>query len=138
MKGRCGIRARAEGRMRRTFIADSAVIAYRTPAEAQTTWSRCIRKLRPTMGRLTRRRLMDDSLNTAVNIAAPKDGGPAWLEYEFDQPFTARALSLGCRGRIPVGKILASDDGVHFRTIADCPDRRDTTERRFGRLRFRR
>jgi hypothetical protein len=45
--------------------------------------------------------LMDDSLNTAVNIAAPKDGGPAWLQYEFDQPFTARALSLGCRAGFP-------------------------------------
>ena len=64
--------------------------------------------------------LLDDSLNTAVTIAAPKDGGPAWLQYEFEKPFTARALSLGCRGRIPVGKILASDDGV---TLADdCGD----------------
>ncbi len=62
--------------------------------------------------------LLDDSLNTSVNIAAPKDGGPAWLQYEFDQPYTARALSLGSRSRIPVGRILASDDGVHFETIA--------------------
>ena len=65
--------------------------------------------------------LLDDSLNTSVNIAAPKDGGPAWLQYEFEQPFTARALSIGSRSRIPVGRILASDDGVHFRTIAVMP-----------------
>lgn len=47
--------------------------------------------------------------------------GPAWLQYEFAQPYTARALSLGVHGRIPVGRILASDDGQHFRTILDTP-----------------
>ena len=37
--------------------------------------------------------LLDDSLNTSVKIAAPKDGGPAWLQYEFDQPYhRARAV----------------------------------------------
>ena len=58
---------------------------------------------------------------TAVTIAMPKEGGPAWLQYEFEKPYTARALSLGMRGRIPVGKILASDDGVAWRTIEDMP-----------------
>jgi hypothetical protein len=65
--------------------------------------------------------LLDDSLNTSVNIAAPKDGSPAWLQYEFEKPFTARALSLGCRSRTPVGRVLASDDGISFRTIAVTP-----------------
>ena len=65
--------------------------------------------------------LLDDSLNTSVTIAAPKDGSPAWLQYEFDQPFTARALSFGAHGRIPVGKILASDDGHTFRAIVTMP-----------------
>ena len=102
------------------FYRDSAVVAYRTPAEA-----RDMAALHPTAttnnGPIDAGPLLDDSLNTSINIAAPKDGGPAWLEYEFDQPFTARALSLGCRSRIPVGRILASDDGVHFRTIATMP-----------------
>ena len=65
--------------------------------------------------------LLDDSLGTAITIAAPKDGSPAWLQYEFAQPYTARALSLGSRGRIPVGRILASDDGVTFRHVGDLP-----------------
>jgi hypothetical protein len=30
-------------------------------------------------------------------------------------------LSLGVRGRIPVGKILYSDDGVHFQTVIEMP-----------------
>jgi len=49
---------------------------------------------------------MDDSLATAVSIASAHGRGPAWLQYEFEQPFTARALSLGARGVIPIGKVL--------------------------------
>jgi len=102
------------------FYRDSAVIAYRTPAAEAPMAS-----LHPTVttsgGPIDGKALMDDSLNTAVTIAAPKEGGPAWLQYEFVQPYTARALSFGARGRIPVGKILASDDGATWRTIVDMP-----------------
>jgi hypothetical protein len=65
--------------------------------------------------------LMDNSLNTGVTVSAAAGGGPAWLQYEFAQPYNARALSLGSRRLIPIGRILASDDGVTFRTIADTP-----------------
>jgi hypothetical protein len=102
------------------FYRDSAVIAYRTPADEVPMAS-----LTPTVtandGLIDGAPLMDDSLNTSVNIAAPKDGSPAWLQYKFAKPYTARALTLGCRNRTPVGKILASDDGIHFRTIAATP-----------------
>ena len=102
------------------FYRDSAIIAYRTPAD-----SIGMAALHPRAttngGSIDYAPLLDNSLNTSVNIAAPSGGGPAWLQYEFDQPFTARALSLGCHNRIPVGRILASDDGAHFRTIAVMP-----------------
>ncbi len=102
------------------FYKDSVVIAYRTPGE-QAPMAALHPKVTSSGGLIDGRALMDDSLATAVNIAAPKDGGPAWLQYEFAQPFTARALSLGSRGRIPVGKILASDDGATWRTVLDTP-----------------
>src|SRR5580692_11795269 len=102
------------------FYRDSVVIAYRTPVAAQDMPA-LHPKATTNNGPIDAGPLLDDSLNTSVNIAAPKDGGPAWLQYEFDQPFTARALSLGCHGRIPVGRVLASADGVHFRTIEVMP-----------------
>lgn len=44
---------------------------------------------------------------------------------EFAQPFTARAITLGGRGGsangIPVGRVLAGDDGVNFRTLVTLP-----------------
>ncbi len=102
------------------FYADSAVVAYRTPTD-ETPMASLHPKATTSGGPIDDKALLDDSLQTAVTIAAPKDGGPAWLQYEFAEPYTARALSLGSRGRIPVGKILASDDGLHFRTILDLP-----------------
>jgi len=102
------------------FYRDSVVIAYRMPADATSMAARHP-KATTNDGTIDPAPLVDDSLNTSINIALPKDGGPAWLQYEFDQPFTARALSLGARGRIPVGRVLASDDGVHFDTIAVLP-----------------
>jgi hypothetical protein len=102
------------------FYRDSAVIAYRTPQDSVPMAS-----LHPHAttndGPIDDAALLDDSLNTSVTINAPKDGGPAWLQYEFDQPFTTRALSFGAHGRIPVGKILASDDGHTFRTLVTMP-----------------
>jgi len=102
------------------FYRDSVVVAYRTPAEARDM-AALHPKATTNNGPIDATPLLDDSLNTSVNIAAPNDGGPAWLQYEFDQPFPARALSLGCRGRIPVGRILGSRDGVQFHVIAEMP-----------------
>jgi hypothetical protein len=102
------------------FYRDSVVIAYKTPSDA-VSMADLHPKATTNDGPIDDAAILDDNLNTAVTIAAPKDGSPAWLQYEFDKPFTARALSLGCRSRIPVGRILSSDDGIHFETIATMP-----------------
>jgi hypothetical protein len=102
------------------FYADSAVIAYRTPAD-EVPMASVRPKATTNAGPIDAAVLMDDSLNTSVNLAAPAGGGPAWLQYEFEKPYTARAMTIGSHNRIPVGRILASDDGINFRTIAVMP-----------------
>ena len=102
------------------FYRDSAVVAYRTPPDA-TSMTTLHPKATTNDGPIDASALVDDSLNTSINLGAPKDGGPAWLQYEFATPFTARALSLGARGRIPVGRVLVSEDGEHFNTIVEMP-----------------
>jgi hypothetical protein len=106
------------------YYADTAVVAYRTPeAEASPTAPK------PTVttheGPVDGAPLLDDQLNTLLTLAAPRDGGPAWIQYEFAQPFASRAITLGGRGGsangIPVGRVLASDDGVNFRTLVTLP-----------------
>jgi hypothetical protein len=118
-----------------SFYRDSAVVAYRMPEDESS-----MAALKPKVtasdpkwdgvyggtGRepsisIDPAALWDNSTQTAVTIAAAK-GLPTWIEYAFAQPYTARALSLGMqRGTIPVGKILASDDGVGWRTVEDMP-----------------
>lgn len=96
------------------------MLAYRTPDDEVA-----IASMKPMVttnaGPIDATALFDGNLNTSVTIAAPVDGSPAWLQFEFAQPFTARALSLGCHGGIPVGRILASDDGKDFRTLDIMP-----------------
>jgi len=103
-----------------TFYGDSAVLAYRTPAE-EVLVTNLKPKVTSNAGPIDATALLDNNLNTATTIVAPKDGSPAWLQFEFAQPFTARAFTLGSRGGIPVGRVLASDDGQSFRTLAVMP-----------------
>jgi hypothetical protein len=110
----------AHGSSTPQFYADSVVIAYKTPPD-EIPMASLHPRATSNAGALDATALMDDSLNTSVDIVAPKDGKPAWIQYEFDKPYTARALTIGCRNRIPVGRVLASDDGVAFRTIVTTP-----------------
>lgn len=103
-----------------TFYADSAVIAYRTPADEQSMME-SHPQVTTNSGATDAAPLWDDDLNTALTIQPPPDGGPAWVEFVFQQPFRARAFSIAARGGIPTGRLLASDDGVSFRTLVLLP-----------------
>jgi len=101
------------------FYRDSVVLAYRTPEGP--SMASLHPKVTSSAGSLDAAPLMDDSLTTLVSVPVGTAGKPAWLQYEFAQPFTARALSLGARGGIPIGRVLASDDGSSWRVIIDTP-----------------
>ncbi len=106
------------------FYADSAVVAYRTPAaEEDAAAAKPI--VTTNNGPVDGTPLLDDQLGTLLTIPAPKDGSAAWVQFEFPQPFFARAITLGGRGGsaagIPVGRVLASDDGKAFRTLVTLP-----------------
>jgi hypothetical protein len=103
-----------------TFYADCAVIAYRTPAV-----ERRMSEAKPTAttsgGQIDGQPLYDDSYANDIAIEAGDDGGPAWLQYEFAEPFAARAVTICGGGGIPVGRVLASDNGAEFRTLVMLP-----------------
>jgi hypothetical protein len=103
-----------------TYYHDIAVLAYRTPAAADLV-AQADPQVTSSAGPIDAQALLDDSLQTRVTIPAPADGSPAWIQFTFASPYTARAFSLGSHGGIPVGKLLASDDGTDFRTIAVLP-----------------
>ncbi len=98
------------------FYADAKVLAYRIPAAASTAAP----KITASSGAVDAAPLLDDSLNTSVKITPDKDG-KGWVQFSYDQPFTARAISYGSRGGIPVGQVQTSDDGTTWRTIVTTP-----------------
>lgn len=102
-----------------TFYADAAVLAYPTPTE-EVPIAQAAPKITASSGAIDGSALIDDSLNTSATIPAPTDSSPAWLQFEFARPYRARAISIGGRG-IPVGRVLASDDGATFRTLTVLP-----------------
>ncbi len=102
-----------------TYYGDSAVVAYHTPA-AEANMADLNPKVTTNTGTIVAAALLDDDLNSAVTIPSPKDG-PAWVQFEFARPFLARAITISGRGGIPVGRVLASEDGMSFRTLVTLP-----------------
>jgi len=103
-----------------TYYGDSAVIAYRTPSDELNMKEKHPR-VTTHAGAIDATALWDDDLNTALTITAPTDGKQAWIQFEFIDAFKARAFSIAARGGIPVGRLLASDDGVNFRVLVQLP-----------------
>ncbi len=100
-----------------TWYGDSVVLAVRQPAAAP----RVEPKISTADGPIDGSALIDGNLNNSVTVKPPAAGGPAWLQYEYPQPFTARAFTIVARGGIPFGRVAASNDGVTFRTLAELP-----------------
>ncbi len=106
------------------FYADAAVIAYRTPA-GESAAAIPQPNVTSHAGPVDGRALLDAALGTLFTLAAPADGSPAWVQYEYAAPLTVRAITLGGRGGsangIPVGRVLASNDARTWETLVTLP-----------------
>lgn len=102
-----------------THYGDSAVIAFRTPPVERAA------PPRPTVtssgGEVNADALLDDNLNSAADIAPAQPGTPAWLQYEYAGPFTARALTIAGPSGIPIGRVLAGDSEDDLRPVLALP-----------------
>jgi hypothetical protein len=108
-----------------TFYQDSAVVAFRTPAD-EISMEQLAPKVTASSGaEIDAAAMTDDNLTTTASVAAGTDG-TAWIQYEFTQPIKVHAVTLiaggGSGGRgVPFGQIQVSDDGTNFRTVAELP-----------------
>jgi len=74
--------------------------------------------------------LTDGSLENDCQLATTADNSRPWIQYEFHQPQTIRAVTL-CNGRTRdefgtnaanvIAKLLVSDDGDNWRVLCDVP-----------------
>jgi hypothetical protein len=110
------------------FYADSLVIAYkRAPGDA--TVESLHAKMSSSGGSPDYAMLTDGDLEKTTKIPIPAEGQSAWIQYEFDQPQTIRAITfvtvdpnfiqqmVGGLGA-PEKVLEASDDGQSFHEVA--------------------
>jgi (4-O-methyl)-D-glucuronate---lignin esterase len=104
-----------------THYGDSAVVAYRV-REGQPRMSDEAPKVTASGGPIRGAVLFDGDLVKTAALPRPEGGAPAWIQFEFARPFTARAITIAMGSRaMPRGSVQASEDGTRFATLAALP-----------------
>lgn len=102
------------------FYKDCIVLAFPAPPD-ETDISRLISSVTTSGGVINPAALLDDNLNSATAIRSGKDRDIVWLQYNFDQPVKAKAITIASRAGIPVGFVKAGDDLNALKIIAVLP-----------------
>jgi len=112
-----------------TYFEDIAVLAYRLPT-ADVPLSELAPQISSSGGNFSLAQLTDGDLETTNFLPKDTKNGFAWIQYEFPQPQTIKAVTVvGGGTRIVTGipgpskerSLEVSDDGVTFRFIAYIP-----------------
>lgn len=112
------------------YFRDIAVIAYKVPATDLP-----VKDLKPKVsssaGHFEIGQLTDGDLATTVLLPRDSVKGFAWIQFEFAQPITVKALTVvGGGDRGPFGlngemkdtrSLMASDDGENFKQVCFVP-----------------
>ncbi|MGH9599499.1 MAG: glycosyl hydrolase [Terracidiphilus sp.] len=113
------------------FYADVAVIAYRIP-DGDESQAQLAPHVTASGGAVNVPALSDgDVEDAAVTLPAGTVGGESWVEFDYGHPQTIQAVTMACpediisvfdhkSNAIPP-RLEASDDGIHFRKVADIP-----------------
>lgn len=102
------------------FYKDCTVLAFPTPAY-EFEYEKFQPLVTTASGSINAVNLIDNDLNTSSVIRASKDTKQAWIQFSFNQPFKAQAITLASRNGIPFGTLQVSNDGQNFRTVAIFP-----------------
>jgi hypothetical protein len=107
------------------FYADSAVVAYRAPADDRTL-TELGAKVTSNGGTFDLGALTDGDLAKSTFLPAAPAGEKAWIQFEFPGPQTIHGLSFIAaaedrRSNAGSREFEASDDGRDFRTVAEIP-----------------
>jgi hypothetical protein len=104
------------------FYADSVVLAYRVPT-SDVPLASLNPKVTFSGGTPDAKMLSDGDVEKTTKLPIPPAGGVSWIQYEFAQPQTMRALTMVQIDNDPCSSTLdASDDGQSFRTVVQLPN----------------
>lgn len=110
-----------------TYYADTKVLAFRLPDDdvSMADQHPKITSSDPTLDTAT---LIDGDVSKSVSLPIPEGSDSAWVEFEFPQPFRARAFTFAGEGggqfgtpAVPNGQVQASQDGNTWITLATLP-----------------
>lgn len=99
---------------------DIAVLAFPTPAGEKFRMADAAPRVTVVDGGKDAGEAIDGQRSTLVRLRVPKGGRSSALQFDFDNPFQARMLTLVVPGpfwRHYGGRLDASDDGETFRTV---------------------
>jgi len=110
------------------FYADSVVVAYRRPA-SDVSVEALHAKITASGGSPDFSILDDGDLEKTTPLPIPAPGESSWIQYEFDQPQTIRAITFVIKEPneiaamiagmgVPDKELEASDDGQNFHLVA--------------------
>lgn len=111
------------------YFEDISVVAYKLPA-ADIPLSELAPKISSNAGNFTLAQLTDGDLATTNLLPRDSGAGFAWIQYEFAQPQTIKAVTVvgggtrrvfGVPGPSEERSLEVSDDGVNFRRISFIP-----------------
>ena len=114
------------------FYADSAVVAFKVPA-SEVAADQVQPKITSSGGTIDPALLSDGDLVKTVSLPMAKEiGDKAWIQFEYPQPQTIRAITIVIGGKSPFdafmppggesGRALeASDDGQNYHVVVDIP-----------------
>jgi hypothetical protein len=113
------------------FYADAAVVAYRLP-DGDKTQTELNPQVTSSGDTPNVPELSDGDVNTvALQLPAGPVGSEPWVLFDYGHPQTTQAITLASLDDMisvfdpetsaAFSRIEASDDGVHFRKIADIP-----------------
>jgi hypothetical protein len=113
------------------FYADAAVLAYRLPAgdEPQSALNP---QITSSGGAVNVPALSDGDVDAvALDLPAAAPGADSWIQFDYGHPQLIQAVTLACpddmisvfdhEGAAIPPRLEASEDGAHFRKIADVP-----------------
>jgi hypothetical protein len=109
------------------FYADAAVVAYRR-ANSDLSLDKLDPKITVSGGNPDFSLLSDGDFERSTGIAIPAEGEQAWIQYEFAEPQTIRAITFATKDpdgllavfggvSAPEKTLEASDDGRTFRPV---------------------
>ncbi|MGA7339873.1 MAG: glycosyl hydrolase [Terracidiphilus sp.] len=113
------------------FYADAAVIAYKIP-DGDKSQAELDPHITSSAGAVSAAALSDGDVSTvALELPAEAPGAEPWVQFDYGHPQTIQAVTLASlddmisvfdhsSDAIPP-RLDASDDGEHFRPIADVP-----------------